>query len=95
MVSDVVQKNTATSQASAAASEELSNQAEMLKQQVSKFKLKKGLNSTSGFRGMSNKSDNGSKASFRNETADDNERDDNASSNFQKIILNDSEFGKY
>lgn len=40
-VSDVVQKNSSTSEESASASEELSSQEEMLKQMVSKFKLKK------------------------------------------------------
>ena len=40
-VSEVVQTNSATSEESAAASEELSSQAELLRGQVAKFKLKK------------------------------------------------------
>lgn len=90
MVSDVVQKNSATSQESAAASEELSSQAEMLKQQVAKFKLRKGLYSTRSFSGMNENPGNGSVASGRNDAADNN-----AEANPPKIILSDSEFGKY
>ncbi len=43
-VSDVVQINSSTSEESAAASKELSNQAELLKGQVSRFKIKKSNN---------------------------------------------------
>lgn len=46
-VSRVVQTNSATSQESAAASEELSSQAELLKELVSKYKLKKNVHNTS------------------------------------------------
>jgi len=45
-VSDVVQANFATSEESAAASEELSSQAELLREQVSQFKLKKTTGSS-------------------------------------------------
>jgi methyl-accepting chemotaxis protein len=45
-VSTVVQTNSATSEESAAASEELASQAVLLEEQVSKFKLKKGMQST-------------------------------------------------
>ena len=45
-VAQVVQTNSATAEESAAASEELSGQAELLKQIVSKFKLKKTRNSS-------------------------------------------------
>lgn len=41
-VSQVVQNNSATAEQSAAASEELSSQAELLKQMVGQFKIKKG-----------------------------------------------------
>lgn len=44
-VSEVVQNNSATSEESAAASEELSSQAELLRNMVSKYKLKKEINS--------------------------------------------------
>ncbi len=47
-VSQVVQNNSATAEESAAASEELSGQAELLKEMVGKFKLKKGVKNLSG-----------------------------------------------
>ena len=103
MVSDVVQRNTATSEASAAASEELSSQAEMLKQQVSKFKLRKSINNQlgygiGGYRMDSNmlnnyKSDNGGTQDHGNELAENKLINSNAKP--KKIILSDKEFGKY
>ena len=47
-IAKVVQNNSATAQESAAASEELSSQAEILKQMVGKFQLKKRRNDLSG-----------------------------------------------
>jgi len=47
-ISDVVQTNSATAEESAAASEELSGQAQMLKELISKFKLKNATQSGSG-----------------------------------------------
>lgn len=46
-ISSVVQTNSATSQESAAASEELSGQAQMLKEEISQFKLKNSYNASS------------------------------------------------
>lgn len=51
-VSQVIQTNSATSQESAAASEELSSQAEILKNQVDRFVLKK--NTLSSYKGFEN-----------------------------------------
>ena len=45
-VSQVVQSNTATAEESASASEELSSQAELLKNMVTRFKIKKSIQST-------------------------------------------------
>lgn len=42
MVSEVVQNNSATAEESAAASEELSSQAELLKEMVARFQLNQG-----------------------------------------------------
>jgi len=100
MVSDVVQKNTATAEESAAASEELSSQAEMLKQQVSKFKLRKGLNGTSEFWRMNNLKTDASKRQDYNSddsqaSSKDDDTDNKANTMPKKIILSDSEFGKY
>lgn len=89
-VSDVVQTNSATAEQSAAASEELSSQASMLKNMVGKFKLK-GNEATSysetSFKSQGNK--NIIKNSFlaRDEAA--------ATKSKPKISLSDSDFGKY
>lgn len=93
-VSKVVQTNSATSEESAAASEELASQAEMLKNHVAKFKLR-----IAGATGNSFKDyqlghydqTNGLPTStqldpFNNEAA---------ATRANKIILSDSEFGKY
>ncbi|MGE5418306.1 MAG: methyl-accepting chemotaxis protein, partial [Acidobacteriota bacterium] len=50
-VSDVTQMNTATAQQSASASEELASQAELLKEHISRFKIRKR---GSGFTGLQN-----------------------------------------
>ena len=54
-VAQVVQSNSATAEESAAASEELSSQAEMLKEMVSKFKLSKGVLALPGAAGIQGK----------------------------------------
>lgn len=51
-VSQVVQNNSATAEESAAASEELSGQAELLKELVRKFKLREGLEEQAGKEGV-------------------------------------------
>ncbi|MPM35107.1 Methyl-accepting chemotaxis protein III [bioreactor metagenome] len=93
-VSQVIQANSATSQESAAASEELSGQATILKEQISKFKLKdirakaKGENSQispdvlKALDGMKQKKD-------------EQKVESKSSSQKTKISLSDTEFGKY
>jgi len=86
-VSKVVQTNTATSEESAAASEELSSLAEILKEQVSRFKLKGSYKN---------------KASSHKVTQDivkknKNKEDylDKFTTDTKNIALSDNEFGKY
>lgn len=81
-VSTVVQTNSATSEESAAASEELASQAVLLEEQVSKFKLKKGMQSTYGERREEPK-----KKPAGEKTG--------GSKKGKKIILSDQDFGKY
>lgn len=81
MVSDVVQKNTATSEESAAASQELSSQAELLKEQVTHFKLRKSNNRTD------NESNQPSKKEPSSEKASNKAK--------KRIILSDNKYGKY
>ncbi len=89
-VSQVVQTNSATAEQSAAASEELSSQSELLKDMVSKFRLKNsygrklaGIGSNYKFTQAYNMKNNNS----YKEAA--------ATSNNIKIDLSDNEFGKY
>lgn len=95
-VSQVVQSNSATSEESAAASEELSSQAQVLKDLVSNFKLKKQMQSQkkeSLGREIQSMMQNISDSNrFYNNTK--NERSITAT-NTPKILLNDNEFGKY
>jgi len=99
IVSDVVQRNTATSEASAAASEELSSQADMLKQQVSKFKLRRA-NASINFTTMGTFRPNANKYEYMQDNNGANQNVNNDSSDIsnsisKKIILTDNEFGKY
>ncbi len=82
-VSQVTQNNTATAEESAAASEEMTSQAQMLKEMVSRFKLKKG-------RGTS-KMSYASPAPTYYEAPNSNFANHEAFS----ISLDDDEFGKY
>ncbi|MDF2984954.1 MAG: chemotaxis protein [Eubacterium sp.] len=109
-VSEVVQTNSATSEESAAASEELSSQAELLKEQVSRFRLRKSLNSVHGYKTaedinpeilklldkMHGKKDlNGTNDSKHiNDSKQINDYQKEAAVP-KKIILSDREFGKY
>jgi methyl-accepting chemotaxis protein len=93
-VSTVVQTNSATSEESAAASEELSSQAVLLKEQVSRFKLKRNLQIHSY-----NKSNTLNpevlrmleSMNARNEAAAGHE----SGTPKNRINLSDQEFGKY
>ncbi|MFP4698312.1 MAG: methyl-accepting chemotaxis protein [Eubacteriales bacterium] len=78
-VSEVTQTNSATSEESAAASEELSNQAEMLKDLVSNFKL----------RSKKQKSNNLNNDTFTNESLEE------VATSKVNISLDDKDFGKY
>lgn len=83
-VSQVVQTNSATSEEAAAASEELAGQADMLKEQVRRFKIKKSADS--GFKDT-NKSDTVSKAEPQEKSSDSKEK--------KKIKLKDNEFANF
>jgi len=100
-VSDVVQTNSATSEESAAASEELSSQASELREMVRRFKLKKVNKSYSPLGGISpellnmiNNMSEKNKADTSNEQEDEDLGKSNINLN-KKIVLSDSEFGKY
>ena len=76
-ISDVVQTNSATAEESAAASEELSGQAQMLKELINKFKLKNTAQTSSASESYSNNSSSASsysedfsskKSSFKSNT---------------------------
>ena len=84
-VSQVVQANSATSEESAAASEELSSQAALLRQLVGQFRLKESGKSNMG-------SINADKRGRQSGTSDKNTV---KYQDKKKIILSDSEFGKY
>ncbi|MBZ9617934.1 methyl-accepting chemotaxis protein [Clostridium estertheticum] len=89
-VSDVVQTNSATAEQSAAASEELSSQASMLKNMVGKFRLKRSdLTSYSEVALKSQKNINSSKnkSLAHSEVA--------ATKDKPRISLSNSDFGKY
>jgi methyl-accepting chemotaxis protein len=100
-VSQVVQTNSATSEESAAASEELTGQAEMLKQQVGRFVLRKTQQSTSYkeyeqldpemLRMLENMA---GKAKKRN-WAIDSDQAEVAAAKGATILLSDRDFGKY
>lgn len=88
-VSQVVQANSATSEESAAASEELSSQAEMLRNQVAKFKLNKSAQ-TYSYKSYQDANIFGAISDFNSNKIDTNSRTNNKS-----ILLDDQEFGKY
>ncbi|MEN1758944.1 methyl-accepting chemotaxis protein [Anoxynatronum sibiricum] len=99
-VSQVTQTNSATSEEAAAASEELSSQAQLLKDAVSRFKLKHAghRGNRSGFdemspevlRMMESVNRNGQETVFES-----SERRSTAGKKKVKISLDDQEFGKY
>lgn len=95
-VSEVVQNNSATSEESAAASEELSSQAELLKNMVSKYKLKKEINTRQSIDGI-----NPEVLAMLENMAEKKESPLNISENEDiknskpQILLSDREFGKY
>ena len=100
-VSDVVQTNSATSEESAAASEELSSQAELLREQVSRFKLKKTTGSSyKGFEDLNPEvlrmlEDMSQKKKGNYSSMNQGYAEAAATSSRPKISLSDREFGKY
>lgn len=96
-VSQVVQTNSATSEESAAASEQLSGQAALLKETVSKYKLKKNIRSFGKFDEISPEVlmmlEN--MTGKKNGRAAEQNTYEEVSSLKPKIALSDKEFGKY
>lgn len=97
-VSQVVQSNSATSEESAAASEELSSQAEIMKEMVIKFKLKQNTKAYSRIDEISPEvlkmlEDMADKK--RDNSYSKAEAHEKLSVNKPKIALSDKEFGKY
>ena len=94
-VSQVVQTNSATAEESAAASQELSGQAALLKDSVSRYKLKTGSNQRRRLESMSpevlHMLENKQKGKGRNTIKLGNE----AGTEQTKILLSDNDFGKY
>lgn len=89
-VSQVVQTNSATAEESAAASEELSSQSELLKDMVSRFKLKRTAKRS--------QSDSYQSESYKSNSQRNSLKTahfDTAAVNKPRIALSDSEFGKY
>jgi methyl-accepting chemotaxis protein len=100
-VSQVEQNNSATSEESAAASEELSSQAALLKDMVSRYKLRKDIKDhgivdnispevLAMLENMTNKKKMG-----REHVEDISESKTSAKTSKPKIALSDREFGKY
>ncbi|NLM46662.1 MAG: HAMP domain-containing protein [Firmicutes bacterium] len=90
-VSQVVQQNSATSEESAAASEELSSQAAMLKEMISRFKVKR-----SALNSFAEPSPESFKMLDKNtESKQENAQEMNDKPNNKAILLNDADFGKY
>jgi methyl-accepting chemotaxis protein len=102
-VSQVVQTNSATAEESAAASEELSSQAELLKESVSKYRLKADNRASSKFdelnpevikmlENMADKEKPVRSAPSKRAPGNSTPEPGNGKT---KIVLSDSEFGKY
>lgn len=97
-VSEVVQTNSATSEEIAAASEELSSQAALLKDTVNQYKLKKNINTNDTFENLhpdvlkmlEKMSATGGKS-----LGQMSESHEGAANSKPKIALSDTEFGKY
>lgn len=90
-VSQVIQTNSATSEESAAASEELSSQAGLLKQQVARFKLKR-----SHYADYAGREEiNPEVLRVLEQMNDPRKTEFGSGTGAPKILLSDSEFGKY
>lgn len=97
-VSQVVQTNSATSEESAAASEELSSQATILKQLVSKFKLKQNASVLNKYDEISPEVlhllENMAEKNRQNGSSNKTNIEETSQTK-RKIDLSDNEFGKY
>lgn len=90
-VSQVIQTNSATSEESAAASEELSSQAGLLKQQVARFKLKR-----SSYNDYASREEMNPEVLRVLEQMNESRKTEfGPGAGNPKILLSDSEFGKY
>ncbi|WFR56568.1 HAMP domain-containing methyl-accepting chemotaxis protein [Anaerocolumna sp. AGMB13025] len=96
-VSQVIQTNSATSEESAAASEELAGQAEVLKESVSKFSLKKNYANTRQYDELNPEVIQMLEKRFSQKKSSqvNGEKEKVNSGNNARIVLSDSEFGKY
>lgn len=98
-ISQVVQTNSATSEESASASEELASQADMLRNQVTKFKLKHSSTSGYSYRAFALESHNGTSMGNQKKVKkgplEKDSYTEGAAGTATKIVLNDTEFGKY
>ena len=94
-VSRVVQTNSATAEESAAASEELSSQADLLKQMVSKFRLKRSINSNRYMLGENEMSRMNMKRQIALSRGYSEAATTATNSKKSRISLSDNEFGKY
>ncbi|MBR0597560.1 methyl-accepting chemotaxis protein [Sinanaerobacter chloroacetimidivorans] len=94
-VSQVVQNNSATAEESAAASEELSSQAELLKEMVGKFELFQGFNTLTGDAPrLLNPADQETEPEKDSESEKDQEPEA-GTQDAPKILVNDEEMDKY
>jgi methyl-accepting chemotaxis protein len=94
-VSQVVQSNSATSEESAAASQELTSQAMLLKDMVSKYKLKKSHKVNHSELSPEVLSLLENMAEMKKNSYSSQYGTEEAATTKSKIILNDNEFGKY
>ena len=97
-VSQVVQTNSATAEESAAASEELSGQSEIMRENVAKFKLKQIKSGFSDGEGLSPevlRAIETMMAKQESKQSGNDNRHQQILAAKSKIVLDDSEFGKY
>jgi len=92
-VAQVVQTNSATAEESAAASEELSGQADLLKEMISKFRLQKDATSYARYENNDYPGDSKNQKPGKNITFGRTEVA--ATKSRSRIALSDKEFGKY
>jgi methyl-accepting chemotaxis protein len=98
-VSQVVQSNSATSEESAAASEELSSQAALMRDMVSRFKLKKSSKTYGKMEDLSPEVlamlENMTEKKNKNSGLTEDKKNSKLKQVKPRITLSDKEFGKY